>query len=1700
MRKNLICFFLLLLPLWAWGQTRNDEVGRPFITVYGSKEYGGHFQNWAFAQDQRGIMYVGNGSGLLEFDGVSWRLIDVANKSFIRSLAIDENGRIYDGSDGDFGYFAPDASGRLQNVSLLGYINEEDRDFGYVWTTQITPEGIYFQSRERLFRFTPQPVMASEAKQSLGSEEKSGGLLRRPALGGTPRNDEEETWHVKVWKPQGLFNFAFWRNGVYYVHQGGVGLMKMVDDSLRLLPGGEQFADDRLQVMLPFTNGAEKSDAAKMLVGTFNRGLFLYDGHSFQPFKTEANAFLRDNTLYDGTILADGSFGLVTLDGGLVILDRDGNAKQYLNQIYGLPANNILSIFADRQGTVWLGVSNGICLVEYPSPLSRHDAASGIIGTVYSISRHKGILYTATDNGVFYLDAATSTFKLVSGLAAGNRQSWKLLTLGDNLLAVVGTGIYQIAGTRATIIRENIGGVSFVPNYLHRSLQDSNRVFVALFDGLASLRRFPSGGGWIDEGRIAGIHEYIRNIVEVSPGILWLSTSSKGTIRVRFSDATLKNPKIERFGREHGLPSDGGVSVFAAAGRPVFAMKEGVFRFDENRRRFLPDSILSIVSFGGVQDEYSLAEDDQGNIWFNFGRETAVLRRQADGSYLPDKTPLLRFADVPSTAIYPEKNGVVWFGSTEGVIRYDPRMTKDYAADYPALIRRVVAGEDSVIYGGAELSPHFNSEQPGTRSTLSALRSTLSYANNALRFEFAAASFDNPTENQFQTMLEGFSDHWSNWSKENKRDYTNLPPGNYRFRVKAKNIYQHESREAVYEFKILPPWYRTWWAYGGYVMLLGLLVLTAHRVQHRRLVKRERQRAELLSRIGKDITASLDSDTIFYKLYENVNQLIDATIFGVGIYHPEQQQIEYRLAIEKGKKYEPYMRDSRDKNQFPVWCIENRQPVFINDVSREYSRYISEYKEIHTKLEDGTVSQDPQSLIYLPLIAKDNVLGIITVQSFQKNAYSGYHLHVLQNLAAYTTIAIDNANAYRQLNAILANLEKTVEERTAEIQKQKENVELLSEIGKEITASLDMDTIFFKLYEHVNQLADASIFGVGIYHPEKKQIEYRLAIEKGKRYTPYTRDTSNKNQFPVWCIENRQPVFINDVEREYSKYISEYNPTGRLRKLEDGSISQDPLSLIYLPLIAHDQVLGVISIQSFQKNAYTDYHLSILQNLAAYTTVALDNARLFAEAQQARAAAEEANEAKSSFLSTVSHELRTPLTSVLGFAKIIKKRLDEKIFPLLKIEDSKTQRTVDQVAENLNVVVAEGERLTTLINNVLDLAKIEAGKIEWQKETLTVPELIERATAATSSLFDSSGLKCLKEIEADLPEVIGDRDKLIQVVINLISNAVKFTDKGSVTCHARRANGEIIVSVIDTGSGIAPEDQPKVFEKFKQVGETLTNKPKGTGLGLTICKEIVEHHGGRIWVESEIGKGSTFSFALPSKTKAARDGELAQMDLAALLSQLKQRVESTAMKLKNGKPTILVVDDEASIRELLNQNLHDAGYDVRVAANGREALEQIRREHPDLVILDVMMPEMNGFDVAAVLKNDPQTMDIPILILSIVQDRERGFRLGIDRYLTKPIDTEALFREVGALLEQGKSHRKVMVVDEDASTVKTLAEVLQARGYHVVEANGTELIKKAVSEKPDIIILNSLLSEKQEVVKSLRFEKGLEDVLFLVYQ
>ena len=248
-----------------------------------------------------------------------------------------------------------------------------------------------------------------------------------------------------------------------------------------------------------------------------------------------------------------------------------------------------------------------------------------------------------------------------------------------------------------------------------------------------------------------------------------------------------------------------------------------------------------------------------------------------------------------------------------------------------------------------------------------------------------------------------------------------------------------------------------------------------------------------------------------------------------------------------------------------------------------------------------------------------------------------------------------------------------------------------------------------------------------------------------------------------------------------------------------------------------------------------------------------------------------ASDAKSSFIANVSHELRTPLTAVLGFAQIVQNRLENVLFPAVNGEDRKTDRAIGQVRENIEIMIQEGQRLTKMINDILDLEKIEAGQMIWEIEPLDMASVIRQAAAATNSLYSSKGIAFHIDIADDLPQVMGDRDRLVQVVINLISNAVKFTDRGHVACKAVRGAGPFVqVSVSDTGIGIAPKDQQEVFDKFRQVGDTLTEKPTGTGLGLPICREIVEHLGGTITVESMPGYGSTFTFQLPVNEAGAK--------------------------------------------------------------------------------------------------------------------------------------------------------------------------------------------------------------------------------------
>jgi len=779
----LVSFCISALCSVASAQLRS-ELGLPYIRNYSPKEYGADIQNWAVLQDDRGVMYFGNNLGVLEYDGVRWRLISLPNRSVARSLSKDRNGRLFVGGVDEFGYLEPDTNGERQYVSLRSQVPADALPLQDVWQTFVTPEGIYFLTFKKILRWSP------------------------------------ERQEVKVWRGTSDFHGAFFVGGTLYVRQWEVGLLKMENDSLKLVPGGGQFADDRIYVMLPFPETREEGPGGRILVAARSGRMFLFDGKRFEPWKTEVDEYLNANLVYSpGAVLRDGRIVLNTIGGGAVVLDREGRLLQTIDKRAGLAVNTVYYLFEDRTGALWMGLDNGLARVEIEAGFSLFDERNGLVAGAYRFRRHKGTLYASTTIGIYYLDPGTSLFKQVPGTL---NQCFDLVEINGQLLAASSDGVLALENGRATFIRESVNK-DYEAFSVCRSRKDTNRIFVTLNNGVGSLYR--TEGRWIDEGRIPGISDELRTVTETEDGRLWLGSFNRGVFRVSFPNKAdgqpdLRAPEIEHFDSAQGLPP-GAVLALAVQGKMNFLAQRGIFIFDEETKRFIPDSTFLVVSQLGSLDTQMLVEAPDGRVWVCFGREVAVGTPRPDGSFAWTTGPFMRFSDEIVQSIYPEQDGIVWLGTAFGGIRYDTRITSGATASFPALIRRIVAGGKQLSGGDAGTS-----------------RASLQYDGHVMRFEFAAPSYGNEERTTFRTFLEGFDATWTDWTSDRSKEYTNLQPGDYRFRVQARNVALQESTEAVYAFMVLAPWYRSWWAYllyglGAALFAYGLVRVRTHQLHER---------------------------------------------------------------------------------------------------------------------------------------------------------------------------------------------------------------------------------------------------------------------------------------------------------------------------------------------------------------------------------------------------------------------------------------------------------------------------------------------------------------------------------------------------------------------------------------------------------------------------------------------------------------------------------------------------------------------------------------------------------------------------------------------------------------------------------------------------------------------------------------------------
>jgi len=436
----------------------------------------------------------------------------------------------------------------------------------------------------------------------------------------------------------------------------------------------------------------------------------------------------------------------------------------------------------------------------------------------------------------------------------------------------------------------------------------------------------------------------------------------------------------------------------------------------------------------------------------------------------------------------------------------------------------------------------------------------------------------------------------------------------------------------------------------------------------------------------------------------------------------------------------------------------------------------------------------------------------------------------------------------------------------------------------------------------------------------------------------------------------------------------------------------------------------------------------------------------------------------------IANELRTPLTSIKGYADLLYM--------------GAVGAPNDEQRRFLQIIKSNADRLTALLSDLLDISRIETGRIRLDLRDIALADVVSDVVASLMPEIRNKGLQISLDIAPDLPLVRGDRSRLVQVMNNLLSNAYRYTPAGGqIRVSVSQTNDTLRVDVSDTGIGISLKDQAKLFQRFHRADDPRVREVSGTGLGLAITKMFVELHGGRIWVESQLNKGSTFTFVLP----AIRPPEAA--------------AKAPARPAKRRR--VLVVEDDDNIADLIRHHLEGDDYQVMVEARGQNVLPRVLADHPDVITLDILLPDMDGFDVLSQLKDDPATAGIPVIVLSVLQDRASGLRLGAADYLTKPIRGEDLLRSVRRAFGELQPHERptILVVDDEPDVRQWLRDALTMHGFHVAEAvDGIDALTQVRRTAPRLILLDLKMPrlDGYGVIKRLKADPATSHIPIVV--
>lgn len=758
--------FLLTIIFWGIKLTTlsvyGNEPGSPYIQVFFFKDYSFNSKSYSIAQDKHGVLYVGNFNGVLEYNGAFWRQIKFPGQP---GMAATADKKIYVGGLNEFGYLTKNYLNQTVFLSLTDSVPLNLFPLGEVSSVKAIGEKVFFTTGKTLVCF----------------EEGEFTLVD------TFTNDGFKIYVLDSL----LFSFEPLRGISYY--QNG---------KLLLHPAGRFFSDKTVEDILPYGNN--------YLVKTLEApGFYILGKSSAYPFPSVLNELFERFGYGAGIKISDGNYVFGTKRGGLLVMDSSGKLLNHIRRDHGLLEDNVSVLYVDHSDNLWVLHNNGLSRVEIPSPVSYFDRVYGLRGNVSSIIRHNGVIYFATSQGVFYLTKQDNNlFSEIRQIDGIRNSCFNFYTRGDILFVSSEAGIFRIKDFSGEFLYKGELLTAIA------SQKNSSRVYTGLTEGIAMIEF--EDGKWKDPVKIPSVNNSVLSIAEDEDEVIWAATDFNGIYRIIIKK-DFADSDVEHYHFSNGLPHNTTwITAYKTSRGVIFSTSAGVYRFNSTQKTFFPDTLIGQDFSSGNIWLFPIVEDRLGNLWFNkyyslnqTSEAAVAIYSRGEGKYNLRPLPLQRKKDFHIKTIYPDEKGAIWFGGFNGVLRLDTTVVVKKDENVHALISKVTWNSDSVVYYGSN-SESFRNE----------IR-RFSFPIKSIRFDFATTNYESEDKALFQFMLEGFEKDWSTWSSVSFKEYTNLPGREYTFRLRVKSPQDEVSEVSTFYFRFVPPFYRTWWAYAFYMLILG---------------------------------------------------------------------------------------------------------------------------------------------------------------------------------------------------------------------------------------------------------------------------------------------------------------------------------------------------------------------------------------------------------------------------------------------------------------------------------------------------------------------------------------------------------------------------------------------------------------------------------------------------------------------------------------------------------------------------------------------------------------------------------------------------------------------------------------------------------------------------------------------------------------